>query len=118
MPRLFAAVLPLLLCLASLGAVTSSCAAADGPRKLVLVAGRPSHPPRMHEFNAGVQLLQKCLQGSPLVETHIVLNGWPQDESIFDGAHAIVFYMDGGKGSASGRCTSVSKWWPTRRASR
>jgi hypothetical protein len=115
MPRLFAAVLPLLLCLASLGAVTSSCAAADGPRKLVLVAGRPSHPPRMHEFNAGVQLLQKCLQGSPLVETHIVLNGWPQDESIFDGAHAIVFYMDGGAGhelvKENGRRLKLADEW-------
>ena len=31
------------------------------PKKLVLMAGKPSHPPRMHEFNAGVQLLAKCL---------------------------------------------------------
>ena len=91
MTRLFAAVLLLLSGLASLGQIESSCDAAEGRRKLVLVAGRPSHPPRMHEFNAGVQLLQKCLKDSPLVETHIVLNGWPQDESVFEGAHAIVF---------------------------
>ena len=30
-------------------------------QKLVIIAGKPSHPPRMHEFNAGVQLLNQCL---------------------------------------------------------
>jgi hypothetical protein len=65
-------------------------------RKLVLVAGKPSHPPRMHEFNAGVQLLAKCLAGVPDLETRVVLNGWPADESVFDGAAAIIFFMDGG----------------------
>lgn len=65
-------------------------------KKLVLVAGKPSHPPRMHEFNAGVQLLKKCLQGTPDLDVEIILNGWPTDESVFDGADAVVFYMDGG----------------------
>lgn len=70
---------------------------ADGRQKLVLVAGKPSHPPRMHEFNAGVQLLAKCLaQGAPKLKVEYVLNGWPQDESVFADADAIVFYMDGG----------------------
>ena len=68
------------------------------PAKIVLVAGKPSHPPRMHEFNAGMQLLSDCLQDHEAVRTHVVLNGWPEDESIFDGAAAIVFYMDGGRG--------------------
>lgn len=68
----------------------------DGKQKLVIVAGKPSHPPRMHEFNAGVQLLTKCLADVPGLKTEFVLNGWPQDEKIFDGADAVVFYMDGG----------------------
>jgi hypothetical protein len=67
-------------------------------KKLIIIAGRPSHPPRMHEFNAGVQLLAKCLESQKGLETHYVLNGWPKDESIFDGASAVVFYMDGGAG--------------------
>jgi type 1 glutamine amidotransferase len=51
----------------------------------------------MHEFNAGVQLLSKCLaQGAPQLKVDYVLNGWPQDESVFAGADAVVFYMDGG----------------------
>jgi hypothetical protein len=69
----------------------------DGQQKLVLVAGKPSHPPRMHEFNAGVQLLAKCLADVPGLKTEFVLNGWPQDEAVFAGADAVVFYMDGGK---------------------
>ncbi len=67
-------------------------------KKLVIIAGKPSHPPRMHEFNAGVQLLAKCLEGQSGLETKFVLNGWPQDESIFDNASAVIFYMDGGAG--------------------
>lgn len=71
---------------------------AKATKKIVLMAGRPSHPPRMHEFNAGVQLLAKCLKDQPGVEVHVVLNGWPKDEAIFTDAAAVVFYMDGGPG--------------------
>ena len=85
----FATVIALFLC---------SLAAAAEPAKIVLIAGKPSHPPRMHEFNAGVQLLQKCLKDFPSLDVHISLNGWPEDESVFEGAAAVVFYMDGGGG--------------------
>ena len=76
--------------------VLSNMGSAKDAKILVLVAGKPSHPPRMHEFNAGVQLLAKCLKGHTDLDVRISLNGWPQDESIFDGADAVVFYMDGG----------------------
>ncbi|MFM8289491.1 MAG: ThuA domain-containing protein [Planctomycetaceae bacterium] len=106
-----------LVCLTILSAPQHS-SAAEPPRKLVLVAGRPSHPPRMHEFNAGVQLLQKCLRDSPLVETHVVLNGWPAEETIFQNAHAIVFYMDGGGGhelvKENGRRLKLAEEWAAR----
>ena len=65
-------------------------------KKVVLVAGKPSHPPRMHEFNAGVQLLAKCLNEGSDVEAQFVLNGWPKDESILEDADAVIFFMDGG----------------------
>lgn len=68
----------------------------DSTKRLVLIAGRPSHPPRMHEFNAGVQLLQKCLKDVPALKVDVVLNGWPEDEQVLEEADAIVFYMDGG----------------------
>ncbi len=69
---------------------------ADQDAKIVLIAGKPSHPAGMHEFNAGVQLLAKCMKDYPGVDVQFVLNGWPKDESVFDGARAVVFYMDGG----------------------
>lgn len=65
-------------------------------KRVLLVAGKPSHPPRMHEFNAGVQLIAKCLKNSSAVDVQYVLNGWPTDPKAFDGIDAVVFYMDGG----------------------
>ncbi len=89
--------LPLLALGLGLAPLSSPAKTPDGKQKLVLVAGKPSHPPRMHEFNAGVQLLAKCLaQGSPALKVDVVLNGWPQDEGVFTDADAVVFYMDGG----------------------
>ena len=89
--------------------------AADGPPKVVLIAGKPSHPPRMHEFNAGVQLLAKCLRDFPGVKVEYVLNGWPQDEKIFDAAAAVVFYMDAGGGhevvKENGRRKAIVEGW-------
>jgi len=69
---------------------------AAGPVKIVLVAGTPSHSHLEHEFNAGMLLLEKCLRQNAGVEPVVVIGGWPQDESVFDGARALVFYMDGG----------------------
>jgi len=80
-----------LLCL---GAV---CAAAAGPVKIVLVAGKPSHGPGEHEFNAGVLLLEQMLKQNKDIEPVVVKGGWPEDETAFDGARAVFFYMDGGE---------------------
>ena len=87
------------LLLATIASVVSASRADTAPpvRKLILIAGKPSHPPGMHEFNAGVQLIHKCLTGISGLETRFILNGWPEDESVFQGADAVVFYMDGGR---------------------
>src|SRR5579871_5478563 len=82
-------------CLSVCGLIVPDVASAQSPRRLVLMAGRPSHPPRMHEFNAGVQLLSKCLRDCPLVKVDVLLNGWPKDESVFEKVDAVIFYMDG-----------------------
>ena len=68
------------------------------PSKIVLIAGNPSHGPGDHEFNAGCKLLAKCLKEVPGVEPVVVMGGWPKDESVFDGAKELVFFMDGGGG--------------------
>lgn len=78
--------------------VASKLVAKQSAKKIVLMAGKPSHPARMHEFNAGVQLLAKCLKDVPGVKAEFLLNGWPKDESVFENASAVIFYMDGGKG--------------------
>ena len=75
----------------------AASAAVAAPRaKIVLVAGKPSHGPGAHEFNAGTLLLEKCLRQTRGVETVVVKGGWPEDESVFEGARTIVLYMDGG----------------------
>jgi type 1 glutamine amidotransferase len=73
-------------------------APAAEPAKIVLIAGRPSHGPGDHEFNAGVMLLAKCLRGLPNIDPVVVKGGWPEDESVLDGARTLVFFMDGGGG--------------------
>ncbi|MEW6303143.1 MAG: ThuA domain-containing protein [Verrucomicrobiota bacterium] len=84
----------LLLALALLG--TLSLQAADKPRKLVMIAGKQSHPPLMHEFRAGTLLLEKCLQGVPGLVVEVHTNGWVSSPSAFDGADAVFIYADGG----------------------
>ena len=96
-PNLIALSLAVLCLFSSSSVIAAENEKPSDAKKIVLVAGKPSHPPRMHEFNAGVQLLHKCLQGQANVDAHFVLNGWPEDESVFKGADAVVFYMDGGQ---------------------
>src|SRR5207248_10534405 len=68
------------------------------PKKLVMIAGTPSHGPGDHEFNAGVRLLDKCLQGVAGLETVVFLHGYPKDDSALDTADGILCYADGGTG--------------------
>jgi type 1 glutamine amidotransferase len=70
--------------------------AAAPPARIVLIAGRPSHPAGAHEFNAGMILLEKCLRQNSGVQTVLVKGGWPTDNGVFEGARTLVFYMDGG----------------------
>jgi len=67
-------------------------------KKIVYLAGSPSHPPRMHEHNAGALLAKKLLNqhhgDKVLVTTY--LSGWPSDPSAFQNADALVIQSDGG----------------------
>jgi type 1 glutamine amidotransferase len=84
--------LPALACLAA--SQPAAIRAADA--KIVLIAGKPSHGPGAHEFNAGTKLLVKCLKQTPGIDPVFVAGGWPEDEGVFDGARSVVFFMDGG----------------------
>ena len=76
-------------------------------KRIVLIAGRPSHPPGMHEFRAGNLLLQKALSGYPGVKVDVYDMGWPSkevdgkrvdDSTLLEGADAVLIFADGGKG--------------------
>ncbi|MFM7845010.1 MAG: PVC-type heme-binding CxxCH protein, partial [Planctomycetota bacterium] len=74
-------------------------AAAPAKKRVVFVAGKPSHGYGAHEHYAGSVLLAKELQASGLGYTAEVLkNGWPEDAKVLEGADAIVMYSDGGGG--------------------
>jgi len=77
-------------------------------KRIVIIAGRPSHPPGMHEFRAGSLLLQKALSGFKGVTVDVIPMGWPKktvdgkevdDHAALDGADAIFIYADGGRGN-------------------
>jgi type 1 glutamine amidotransferase len=76
-------------------------------KRIVLIAGKPSHPPGMHEFRAGCLLFEKALAGYPGVTVQVYDGGWPSkmvdgvrtdDSAALDGADAVLIFADGGKG--------------------
>ena len=65
--------------------------------KVIFLAGPDSHLPGAHEHRAGTELLSNALrQRQPTFETVNIYGGWPTDETLFDGADALVMYCDGG----------------------
>ena len=91
---------PLALVLLIVGAWALPIQAADAPapRKIVLVAGEVAKVDVVghHDYLAGCQCLEVLLRQTAGVETVRVNDGWPKDESVFDGAQSVVFYTDGG----------------------
>jgi type 1 glutamine amidotransferase len=76
--------------------LTETASAAD--KKVVLIAGTPSHGPGEHEHRAGCLLLKSGLDQVPGVTSVVYSNGWPDSTEAFAGAAAIVVYSDGGGG--------------------
>jgi type 1 glutamine amidotransferase len=69
------------------------------PKKVALIAGKPSHGYGAHEHRAGCMLLAEALNSSGLgIEATVYTNGWPEDDSVLDHADSIVIYADGGNG--------------------
>jgi hypothetical protein len=79
--------------------LTTLCVAAlhGADKKILLIAGPPSHGPGQHEHNAGVLLLQKCLADVRGLKTEVTLGGWPQDEAAFNDVDAVIIFADGGE---------------------
>jgi hypothetical protein len=83
---------------AAAAAVVAGPALAAESKKLVLIAGTPSHGPGAHEFNAGVKLLEKCLAKVDGLEVAAYKNGWPDSDKAFTDAAGILCFADGGGG--------------------
>ena len=88
-------------------AIFASLPVGGQTKRIVLIAGRPSHPPGMHEFRAGSLLLQKALSGVQGIKVDVYDMGWPakmvdgarvDDSAALDTADAVLIYADGGKG--------------------
>jgi len=87
------------LCFLTDTPATSKAEDAPVRKKIVFVAGKPSHGKGQHEHRAGCMLLADHLNKSGLpVEAVVVDQGWPADNQVFDGASAVVIYSDGGGG--------------------
>jgi len=81
-------ILPILLC----GVVF---AAAEPPKSILFVAGRPSHGWGEHEFHDGCKVLAKALDASGLnLKTTIQYDTWPASAAL-EGIDALVVYCDG-----------------------
>jgi hypothetical protein len=76
-------------------------------KKIVLIAGKPSHGPGDHEYRAGSLLWQKCFSGMPGVNVTVVSNDWPKDATVLQGADAIVMFVTGGGGHPAVRGDNV-----------
>ncbi len=79
--------------------VSFSVTVAAQERRIVLLAGRPSHGYGSHEHLAGSRIIAEAIaRSAPNVKCEVYANGWPEDEKVLDGADAIVMYADGGGG--------------------
>src|SRR3954468_17904233 len=67
-------------------------------KRLVLIAGAPSHPPGAHEHRAGSMLLQRCLAQVPGLSVDVHTGGGGPDHAALERADAIAIYADGGAG--------------------
>ncbi len=85
-----------ILLLSLIAFAPASGRAAD--KRIIMIAGKPSHGPGEHEYRAGLLLFQKCLAGFPGITVEVYSNGWPAGDSALKGAAAVVLYTDGGVG--------------------
>lgn len=67
-------------------------------KRILMIAGAPSHAYGSHEHYAGLRVLQDSLQASGLPVEVTVVRGWPEDPAMITDADSIVIYSDGGGG--------------------
>ncbi len=68
---------------------------ADGPKQVLIVAGKASHGPSEHKFPAGAELLAKALHDSGQnLKVSVLAEQWPEAEAL-ENLDALVVYCDG-----------------------
>ena len=65
-------------------------------KRIVFVAGKSSHAYGLHEHPAGCEFMAKCFNALPGVKAQVYADKWPEDDSVFEGADAVVIFSDGG----------------------
>jgi len=72
---------------------------AEKKKVVFLTIDETNHPSGMHEYYAGAVLLEDSIKNSPVKDQidPVVLRGFPEDVSVFDGAAAIVHYYNGNR---------------------
>ncbi|HEY0826591.1 MAG TPA: ThuA domain-containing protein [Bacilli bacterium] len=70
-------------------------------KKVVIIAGEPSHGPGSHEYEKTARLFKVLMDNSNVaaqIHTEYHLNGWPEDERTFHDADLVIFMTDGRDG--------------------
>ena len=74
-------------------------AGAATPKKIVILAGRKSHPPGAREYLKSAKLLKVMLERStPGARVELHFNGWPENAATLDTADSLVTISDGQDG--------------------
>ena len=88
----------LFMCLWTIGTYSEASDVPGAPRKIVILAGKKSHGPKVHEYIKSARLLKTMLdQASNVknIQTEIHYNGWPEDPSTLEDADLILTISDG-----------------------
>jgi type 1 glutamine amidotransferase len=67
-------------------------------RKVVLLAGRPSHGYGSHEHRGGCDILARAINESGLPIDAVVVDLWSDDQELIESADCFVSFADGGGG--------------------
>jgi type 1 glutamine amidotransferase len=97
LPRLLWACTLVMLCMTT--SIVSAADKADAKRRVLFLAGSPSHGYGAHDHLAGSMLLSKALNESGLpIESQVFHYNWPQEAKVLEEADCVVMYGDGGPG--------------------
>ena len=85
----------LILCLLAVCGLPAAAQEDRSETQILIIVGPSNHPPGTHEVAAGARLMQYCLVHSDVPGLSVtVVEGWPKEEVLLDGADTVVFIGD------------------------